>query len=101
MPQDIVQVASDALALGNFRQMLDFFLRLKQFLVGAVTLREMNIADPDHEGEAACGYEEPAVEMKRPPRKKRRGLDRRQNLEPVDFVVNDKRSASRGKDEEG
>src|SRR5215471_17438235 len=45
-----MQVASDAFSLGNFRQMLDLFVRLAQPSIHAVALGEESISTANQDG---------------------------------------------------
>src|SRR5271166_2033270 len=61
--QNVVEIAGNALALGHFGEMFNFFLSANQLAVGAISLREMDIAGTDHEREPTAKQQEPAAEM--------------------------------------
>jgi hypothetical protein len=52
VPQNVVQVACDPLALGDLRQVLDLLLRADQFFLRPPPLREIDVQHADHHRQA-------------------------------------------------
>src|SRR5277367_3490412 len=63
MPEHVVKVAGDALALGHFSEVLNFFVRHAQLRESAVALGKINVAAADDYRESTRIKEKPARQV--------------------------------------
>jgi hypothetical protein len=101
VPQNVVQIAGDALALGHFGEVLNFVVGHAQLGQSTVALGKIDVAATDDRGQSTRVKEEPARQVEDP------GFDRSQYDDPGHqrnrraLGLHAERDEGRGKDKEG